>query len=513
MTILGVNGWTERSHDAAACLVVDGKIAAFIEEERPTRFKHAFDVIPHRAIQQCLEIAGLSAADIDIVATGWRYLQKYEERGLASPKNEDELIDLYLPQALFGPRNASVSLVQYEHHLAHAASIYRAQPDKDAVVIVLDGQGEHASTTMWHGQDGELKKIMELGVAESLGYFFEAHNRILGFNYLESGKTMGLASYGKPYPVELYTKTPQGLKVPFSDDLALSIDATDEQLAVIEHWKPVLQAAYKLHDDELETWALKSKKFSAKEKNIAATAQAVVEDAILHLATLAKKKTGAQTLCVAGGVGLNCNANMAIWNSGLFKDVQITPLASDLGVALGAALQAAADYDNQSSVEFTAYLGPSYSDKTIEACARELMLDARYVEDPSLSAAQLVADGKVIGWFNGRMEAGPRALGNRSILAHPGIKGMNDTVNNVKSRELWRPLAPACLKRKWERCLKNRLDHRICFSRIWCVLNGARKYLLLCMLMVVHVRKQSLRRLICRTGGYLINSIHLRAYP
>lgn len=443
MIILGVNGWATRSHDASAAIIVDGSICAFVEEERLTRYKHAFGQLPHRAIQECLELAGISSADIDMVAVGWDYHQKYTQRDIPIPSEAEDLLEVYLPSDVF-PRKDTLALTTMEHHRAHAASVVRASPigARTAAVLVVDGQGEDSSTSLWKYSNGILTKVSEWPLANSLGYYFEAHNRLLGFDFLDSGKTMGLASYGKTMlnscPFEL---TSEGFTAPFT--LTKSTDTTDEQERVIEAWFPILKRAYGL-DDSLgmfDRWATKNSSFSQHEKNIAYTAQQHVTSVMIHLAMLAKRLTGAEVLCVAGGVGLNCPSNTALALQGAFSEVFVTPFASDQGVSLGAALEAASVQD----APFTPYTGRATNDSEILSLIQRYALHGTKHTNIEEFTARHLFEGSVIGWFQGRAEQGPRALGNRSILANPMIEGINDHVNNLKGRELWRPLAPSIL--------------------------------------------------------------------
>lgn len=198
MYILGVNGWNKRSHDSAVALIKDNEVIACIEEERLSRSRHAFEQIPHRSIQFCLDQAGITANDIDVLAIGWDYHKKYRDRGMSIPIETLDLVELYLPAVLFG-RTRNPELDIHEHHKAHAASVYHLSDVADAAVLVLDGQGETESTSFWRGHaSGHLERIASFPIGASLGYFYEAVNMLLGFHNLDSGKTMGLAPYGSP---------------------------------------------------------------------------------------------------------------------------------------------------------------------------------------------------------------------------------------------------------------------------------------------------------------------------
>ncbi len=456
MIILGVNGWSSRSHDSSAALIVDGEIKAFVEEERITRFKHAFGQLPHRAIQECLAIADVAATDIDELAIGWDYHKKYSQRGLPLPAESKDLAEVYLPHQVF-ERNPNMRISAIEHHRAHAASVVRANAigSRTAAVLVVDGQGEDVSTSLWTYRGGALEKIQDWPVANSLGYYYEAHNRILGFDFLDSGKTMGLASYGKtiltPNPFKL---DEQGFSAPFT--VALATDTTDEQQAVVNAWFPQLLAAYGLDPTTgvWDLWATRKTEFTQHQKNIAYTIQQHVQEVLLHLAHYAKDKTGADVLCIAGGVGLNCPSNTAVAMSGLFDEVFVTPFASDQGVSLGAALEAADAHD----APFSPYTGREFSDDDIQATITKYALKASRQTDIASHVAQKVHDEQIVGWFQGKAEQGPRALGNRSILANPTVIGMNDRVNKLKSRELWRPLAPSMLDTEAHRIFEEPLD-------------------------------------------------------
>jgi len=455
MLILGINGWHTRSHDASACLVKNGKILAMAEEERFIRQKYAFDKIPINAIGYCLEEAQITPDEIDMVSFGWDYKLMYSLRQIKFNYNNSQILDIIFPRKIF-KYNKKPKLIIVPHHLAHAASVFFTSGLKEAVILVIDGQGENSSTLIAHGKDKTIKILKSFPIQNSLGYFYESINKYIGFHYLDSGKTMGLAPYGKPiFDFNNIKFDVFGYTIGLPRKLKYNPKYLDEQEALINLWHKKIKEfidipnSIKYKFDKPKNRIISKPKTSQIYKNLAASAQAVLEKAISHLACLAVEMTGCNDLCLSGGVGLNCVANGKLSYNPLIKTLYIFPAANDAGVSAGAALYASALYNKNANFIKTklehVYLGPNYTNRQIKKVLNDRKIGYKNSNNIYKEVAQLLSKDKIIGWFQGRMEIGPRALGNRSILASPLKKLMWKKVNTIKGRELWRPLAPSIL--------------------------------------------------------------------
>lgn len=454
MIILGVNGWYERSHDASACIVLDGQLIAAVEEERLSRRRHAYDTMPTQSVAWCLDHCGITVNDIDAVAVGWDVPRLYEIHERQAPfQNEHEYLGILLPKGYFGVRKRDIPVHFIEHHLAHAASTFYLSGFDSSLVLIMDGQGEDVSTTMWQGSQGSLHKIASFSVSLSLGYLFEAASSFIGLATTHAGKTTGLAAYGTLPDQELLRLTKRGYELvepfqPHSDSRKL-----DEQSQMLGYWNKRFTELFGEPNPRRYGFSRRQGTLSpdpligSREQAIAALVQREVERVVLHLTEAFTRQAGLNNLCLAGGVALNCVCNGRIALSGLVDDLFIQPAAHDTGVAIGAALEAARTYGELKSPQkmTRADLGPSYSDDEIVTLLRDIGIQFSLPKDISQEAAQLIAEGKVLGWFQGGCEIGPRALGSRSILADPRTHAMRDNVNRIKEREPWRPLSPSIL--------------------------------------------------------------------
>jgi len=444
MRILGISGY---SHDAAAALLIDGRIVAAAEEERFSRIKHD-SAYPRRAIAWCLEHAGLSPHDLDLGAFFW---QPWRGAGVPPAQLLRGLTDgttafairnwafpalarnLYpsLAAAHFAARVRRVRFV--DHHLAHAASAFFASPFDEAAILTVDRRGELTSTMLAHGAGTTITPLAHVEVPHSLGTLYNVITRYLGFHREgDEGKVMGLAPYGQPRYLDHFARWVRLIPNGFQLDTS----------AIRLPFGPGLIAA-------LGPPRRPGEPLTAHHADVAASLQAALERVLLHLAGHLHTATGTTNLCLAGGVALNCVANARLAEEGPFRRVWVQPAANDAGAALGAALWTYhVLYGRPRSWRMPhAYLGPAYGET---AC--RTALDARsllYHRPPDLPAtvSRLIADGGVVGWFQGRMEFGPRALGNRSIVADPRRAEMKDILNaRVKHRESFRPFAPAVLE-------------------------------------------------------------------
>jgi carbamoyltransferase len=445
---LGLN--YSEMHDSSACIARDGEVLFAIAEERLSRQKHDAR-FPELAIRACLDFAGVQPQQLDHVCFGWppaTAALKHDLKCMATGSVPRDYVDLVSTlrrnlsftrqqngekpfRARFPATKATFRFI--DHHLAHAISAYAFSGLDDAAVLVLDGRGAWEATSLWHGRDGRLEHIWTIPWPNSLGLFYAQFTHYLGFQpYSDEWKVMGLAPYGEP-GIDL-----RDFIIP--DDNPYQVSA---RRLLGQDSSPIAGIVSRLGPPRVP-----ESQIDTRHKNLAFAVQQSCEDAMLALARSAVEKTGCRNLCLAGGVALNSKANGKIAASGLVDHVFVQPAASDDGVCLGAVLAPYMDNGGKlpSHKMRHAYLGSASSDEEIEKALQTYKLRATRVADPAAAAAQMLASGKILGWFQGRMEFGPRALGARSILADPRDPEMNAKVNNaVKFREWWRPFAPSML--------------------------------------------------------------------
>jgi carbamoyltransferase len=462
--ILGISAFY---HDSAAALIVDGHIVAAAQEERFTRKKHD-SAYPSSAIAYCLSEAGLSLEGVSHVVFYEKPFVKFERlletylanapRGIASFRMAMPLWlkeKLFQKQLLVRKLRAAAPGVKWEerllfsdHHLSHAASAFYPSPFDRAAVLTTDGVGEWTTTSMGMGDGAALTLHKELHFPHSLGLLYSAFTYFTGFR-VNSGeyKLMGLAPYGQPRLAQLIFDNLIDLKPDGSFRLDMSyFDYCVGLVMTNEKFARLFAISVRQPEQDLEQIHM----------DIASSIQAVLEEVILRITRSLAAETGAQNLCLAGGVALNCVSNGKILRDGRFKNIWIQPAAGDAGGAIGAALSAYHIELEQPRASRTsgdgmsgAFLGPAFDDadsaqRLDAAGARyERLTDAQTIE----RTAQALADGQAVGWFSGRMEFGPRALGGRSILADPRSPTMQRTLNlKVKYRESFRPFAPSVLR-------------------------------------------------------------------
>lgn len=464
MNILGLSAYY---HDSAACLVSDGDIIAAAQEERFTRKKHD-PGFPAHAAQYCLSSAGLLPADIDYVVFYDKPFLKFERlfetylafapRGFRSFANS---LPVWLKEKLFQKTvivealNACFAeeidwtkrLCFCEHHLSHAASAFFPSPFQEAAILTMDGVGEWATTSVFVGAGSQLSALKEIRFPHSLGLLYSAFTYYTGFK-VNSGeyKVMGLAPYGEASYVDLIKKHLIDIKDDGSFHLDLSYFDYCTGLTMTNSRFDALFGGRPRNPESLLT---------QKEMDLAASIQAVTEEIVIKLAKEVQRTTGQKNFCLAGGVALNCVANGKLLKEGIFDNIWIQPAAGDAGGAVGAALGAyhlmldqprcitARDGMNG------AFLGPEFGQREIERRLTKAGAAFTALPDDELidAVAHALADGKAIGWFQGRMEFGPRALGARSIIADPRSPGMQKQLNlKVKYRESFRPFAPSVLR-------------------------------------------------------------------
>lgn len=462
MNILGISAYY---HDAAAALLQSGTLRVAAQEERFTRVKHDAS-FPVNAVRWCLEERGLTIDDIDYVVFYDKPLLKFErllETYLSfAPKGFRSLaqaMPVWLKEKLFLKKllkdelkalrsdqsSRLPTLLFTTHHQSHAASAFYPSPFERAAVLCLDGVGEWATTSAWLGEGHTLSPLWEMRFPHSLGLLYSAFTYFTGFK-VNSGeyKLMGLAPYGEPRYTqtildELLDLKPDGsfrLNMRYFD-FATGLKMTNHRFA-------------ELFDGPARA---PESAITQREMDLARSIQAVTEEVVLRLCRAIHEETGADALCLAGGVALNCVANGRIHRESPFKQLWIQPAAGDAGGAVGAAFAAWHDYlEKPRSVEpgpdamNGAYLGPRYHSDDIECFLNERNIPYRCYSDSSLydKVAERLANDEVVGWFQGAMEFGPRALGNRSILGNPQSSAMQSTMNlKIKFRESFRPFAPA----------------------------------------------------------------------
>lgn len=431
MWVLGLNAIPLGWHDPAACLVDEhGEVAAFVEEERMTRRKHGLQQRPVQAARFCIEQAGIDPRDIDVVAVGWNVPQVAR---MWRMRWSFEDIPGWLNETLGWDRTWKdlPDLVFVPHHLAHATLGLHASGWDSAGVLVVDGNGEVEGTSIYSGGPaGRLLRRRVWPRSHSLGWLYDSVSRFIGFRFLEAGKTMGLAAYGRARDLEpwpLMTEDDDGLRPPFPiPDRYGYPEITQAWAQVLEEragGRSVAAGARDLDGDELAVRA-------------AWSVQALVEQRVRHLVARTRELTGEQRVCLVGGVALNCAAN------GLLDEpVYAPPIPHDAGVALGAAWHVAPPRNTGQPLD--PYLGPDVARDMPAAAEREsVVVEPLDVERVS----EALAAGRVGAVAEGRAEVGPRALCRRSIIASPADRAMRDRVNAIKDREPWRPFGPVALR-------------------------------------------------------------------
>ncbi len=449
MNILGLSGFY---HDAGACLLRDGDLVAAAEEERFSRIKHDAR-LPIQAANYCLEAGGLEPDDLDYVIFYEKPLLKFERivAGYAAtyPRSCRAFVNAlqtWLGQKLWVRGQIRQALdfdgeiLFGEHHVAHAASAYFPSPFDDAAVVTADGVGEWASTTLGVGHGIDLEVTHEIRYPHSLGLLYSAFTGYLGFEVNEGEyKVMGMAAYGQPTWVDQVRKL-----ISLADDGSFRLDMG--YLAYHHGLRSIDRAFVDLFGPPREPGMELEQRFA----DIAASIQVVTEEAMLGIARRARQLSGSDNLCLAGGVALNVLANARILRESGFRRVWIQPAAGDAGGCLGAATYLYHMVLRQEHrLRMThAYLGPCYSHQEIHAFLQREGIPFTALTESAIAptVARLLADNDVVGWFQGRMEFGPRALGSRSILANPTDPTTKDTLNaKIKHREAFRPFAPSTL--------------------------------------------------------------------
>ena len=451
--------------DSAAALIKDGQLVASVEEERFSRKKHHAG-FPYRSIEFCLKQAGIKLADVEHVGHYWKpwvlrhkamqaakaafvsrdMFKARADRGVAQV-SESYLGMFKHPKRLrehFGPSNFKFHYL--EHHQTHAASAFFVSPFDSAAILTWDGTGEDTTTLFCRGRGNRIEVLKRVKLPHSLGQFYSAVTNYIGFDMFagDEWKVMGLAAYGKPKYLDFFRE--KVLTTNGKGDFRFNINVLDHHLAKHYQFPDAIVS-------ELGPGRKKGEELTEHHWDIACSAQKAVEETALELATAIKDMTGEDNLCMAGGVAFNSVMNGRIFHETPFKRFYVQPAAGDAGCSLGAAFYVWNQLlgNKRSFVMDRAYWGPGFTNEECRAALDDAGLKYETLDDGELlpKVAGLIADGAIVGWFNGRMELGPRALGARSFLADPRRADMREILNHkVKLREWFRPLAPSMLEER-----------------------------------------------------------------
>ncbi len=462
--------------DPAACLVKDGELVAFCEEERLVRYKHAPNMFPVRAIEYCLKSAGLTLRDIDAFAYGWdaaaygdgRMAKFYEKANAVHPPDpgtlawqkrnvtwfREDVLTTRLRSALFKHfgDGHEAKLVFEPHHRSHAAAAFFLSPFEEALVVTIDGSGDSHCASVWRGKGTELELLHAVEIPHSLGWFYAAMTEYLGFEaYDGEYKVMGLAAYGRPNE-RFREKLAEVVKAgPLGFDYVV-----DPKF--IHHGKHTFSERFT--DALVEHIGMPPrmgpKPITKEHEDLAYETQLALEEHSIRLIRHFVEETGLKKLCLAGGVALNVKMNSRIHREGLFDDMFIFPIPSDSGTGLGAAIAHSVRATGKRPAPLRhVYLGPRFQDAELELQLSSCGLEYEKHDDIAEPVADLLTQGNVVAWVQGGLEGGPRALGARSILADPRDIKARDRVNGaIKFREYWRPFCPSMTEEAAPKYLK-----------------------------------------------------------
>lgn len=448
MNILGISAFV---HDSAACLIKRSELIANVEEERFNRIKHT-DAFPVQSIKYVLNAGGIEMSEVDTIAFNWNPYKSFLNelikftlvpitfykvyKYINPPKNFRSInasfklrktINMYFPNQFKG------RIVWVDHHLAHAASCYYLSPFclQNADVIVVDAYGDDCSASIYSVKDHKFHRLWQVPIYYSLGILYLNFTRFLGFSNYEEGKTMALASFGRDTYKDLFQKIikvkPNGRYI---------IANQKKYLALWSYMDNTLE-------DELGKKRERVEPLEQRHFDIAFSMQNRIKEAIIHMVRHVAAMTGHKKLALSGGLFLNCDINRELTLNSGYEEIFVPPFTSDTGGAAGAGLYTTFQYFNRNPEgikTFSSYLGPEYNDTEILAAIKKYNIKYVRNDSPWIKAAEYLRDNKIIGWFQGRMECGPRALGNRSILANPFSRDLKDHLNfHVKRREHFRP--------------------------------------------------------------------------
>lgn len=449
--ILGINAKAD-GHDPAAAVIREGQLVCAAEEERFLRLRHAPGASPYTAIAWALCEAGVEIQDVETVAFGWDPRLQVDA---PEPSDQQALLEWLLPARLYGPVHAD--LLTVPHHLAHAAGAFYSSGFPSAAALVVDGSGEDSSVSAFRCTGSGIEPLWSLPYAHSLGFFYEALTRFVGFGKYDEGKTMGLAAYGVgrfeiPSPVLAPPVAP------------VTDPSADHYFDIVRGWVKVLECATGVPRNAVPaSFAECDGRFRYRPDlasvyaDVARSGQDCLERDMVYLGEMARRDSSESNLVLSGGVAFNCVANRVLSDSG---QLYVQPAAGDSGVALGAALYAAATGGQALKLDSThVYAGRRFSRGMVADSLRSWQVKFADVADREATVvAQLLAEGRVVARFAGAAEFGPRALGNRSLLIDPSVTGASTRMNAIKGREVWRPLALSVPRAECERVFGRLID-------------------------------------------------------
>lgn len=440
MIVLGLNGWKERGHDGGASLFIDGRLIASIEEEKLIKKRHAYDRLPIKSIEYVLQVGGITLEDVDRINIGWDYEYLYKLL------NKKFITKQEMSLALFHTTKFAEKIEYVSHHLAHAYSAFVPSNFKEALVLIIDGQGESIATSLYKAKRKGyfMEPLMES--TSSLGYFYSAATKHIGLKVGEEGKAMGLVAYGKPTYYELLKDLIYFSEGKINCVFEIKKTSKDEENETIKTWGEKFSKIIKPREEKP---IIEVKNEIYEYANFIASIQKVLEETLKSLITFYYGNTKIKNIAIAGGVGLNCPLNTALESLTFIKEVFVQPAANDGGISLGAAIKGAIDLEEDVNFSMIPYLGSSYSNDEIKDQLNKLSNKYYFCykkqKNIEKKIAKLIFEENIVANFQGRLELGPRALGNRSLLASPSKKEMIAKINNLKGRERWRPLAPSVL--------------------------------------------------------------------
>jgi carbamoyltransferase len=444
------------SHDGSAVLFRDSELVFGIEEERLTRQKHAPETFPTESIQACLDAENINLSDVEKVVIPWepdlfrKSLSQNLRQVTSTPGSLTEKLRFagWGIKYSLGPSVTSTSLIQDQleeigdtdlpvetrpHHRSHAASAFYPSPFDRALILTIDGRGEHDATNVWEGTRSGLEKVREYAFPNSWGFLYAAVTKYLGFRpWNGEGKVMGLAPYGSRNR-DIESRLREAINTGVDYDVTDLVNGNVQN--TVTELEQLLGRTRRKQSGEFTDW----------EKDLAHTVQMLLEETVMNIVATYCRRLDVENVALAGGVALNCKMNKRVMEIDVVDETFIQPVAADSGSAIGAGMLEYSPGEIESMS--TVYWGPEYDTETVEAELRKNRIEFTKPDDIASTVAERIADGALAGWFQGRMEMGPRALGNRSIIADPRTEESLDRVNNhVKHREEWRPFAPSILE-------------------------------------------------------------------
>lgn len=466
MLILGIFAY---QHDASACLVENGELLSFVEEERLNREKHSA-AFPKLSIEYLLNQHNKKFDEIDYITIAWKprleiignlinviknFPNSLNLIKAGATQNEISLISRLKKQISLKKQfknygfslNDKTKIIEVEHHIGHAASVFLVSKFNESAIITWDGRGENTSILLSKGKDNKIIKLKEIKIPNSLGIFYSAITTYVGFKLFDEGKTMGLSAFGS----DKYLNDFDDIIYKYQNSFKIN----QKYFSYMTHGRNKYLSNYFIK--KFGPARKSNEKITKHYMDIAFAAQKKLEEIGLHLIKHLRDICPSENLCITGGVALNCIMNQKIVESNLFKNIFIQPIASDSGTSIGSAYYLYNSIlNNKRNYEFKdIYLGPQFSEEQIEKILIDMKLNYTKSENIFKDSAKLLSNGKIIGWFQDKMEGGPRALGNRSILADPRNNEIKEKLNLiVKKRESYRPFAPAILEEEKQQYFK-----------------------------------------------------------